>query len=207
MLRNTFCVLALICTLITPGYSFPVDTNAADFVQAGQIDGFEPPVMNDEYDMSSERLRLIQKVRRELVTLPRYGVFDWLEYEVGADGAVKLMGQVVRPITKSDATGRIKRIEGVSRVINEIEVLPLSPMDDRLRIKLYRSLFNFNSPLFRYATGSVPPIHLIVNRGRATLKGVVATEGDRNFAYIKANTVPGLFEVNNELRVEKPSVR
>lgn len=147
--------------------------------------------------------RIVREVRHELVTLPYYGVFDWLEYEVKPDNSVVLRGQVVRPSTKSDAENRVEDIDGVSRVTNEIEVLPLSPNDDRLRRALYRTIYGFNSPLFRYAHQAVPSIHLIVNRGRATLKGVVATRGDANLAYIRARSVPGLFEVKNELQVER----
>jgi hyperosmotically inducible periplasmic protein len=147
--------------------------------------------------------RIVREVRHELVTLPYYGVFDWLEYEVRPDNTVILRGQVVRPSTKSDAEGRVEDIDGVSNVINQIEVLPLSPNDDRLRRALYRTIYGFNSPLFRYAHQAVPSIHLIVERGRATLKGVVATRGDANLAYIRARSVPGLFEVRNELQVER----
>jgi hyperosmotically inducible protein len=146
---------------------------------------------------------IVREVRHELVTLPYYGVFDWLEFEVKPDNTVTLRGQVVRPSTKSDAENRVEDIDGVSRVINEIEVLPLSPNDDRLRRALYRTIYGFNSPLFRYAHQAVPSIHLIVNRGRATLKGIVATRGDANLAYIRARSVPGLFEVKNELQVER----
>ena len=146
---------------------------------------------------------IVREVRHELVTLPYYGVFDWLEYEVRPDNTVILRGQVVRPSTKSDAENRVEDIDGVSRVINQIETLPLSPNDDRLRRALYRAIYGFNSPLFRYAHQAVPSIHLIVNRGRATLKGVVATRGDANLAYIRARSVPGLFEVRNELQVER----
>lgn len=146
--------------------------------------------------------RIVREVRHELVTLPYYGVFDWLQYEVQNDGTVTLSGQVVRPSTKSDAEGRVKEIDGVSRVVNQIEVLPNSPNDDRLRLALYRQIYSFNSPLFRYATQSVPPIHLIVNRGHATLKGVVANKGDAQLAYIRARGVPGLFSVKSELVVE-----
>lgn len=146
--------------------------------------------------------KLIREVRHELRMLPYYGVFDWLEFEVQPDNTVVLRGQVVRPTTKSDAEGRVKDVEGVSRVNNQIEVLPLSPNDDRLRRSLYRAIYNFNSPLFRYATQSVPPIHLIVNRGHATLKGVVANKGDAQLAYIRARGVPGLFSVKNELVIE-----
>lgn len=150
---------------------------------------------------------LPKAVRHELVTLPYYNLFDWLEYEIQPGGTVVLRGQVVRPTTKSDAAGRVKKIEGVTRVVNEIEVLPLSPMDDRLRLALYRTLLGYNSPLFRYATRAVPSIHIIVKNGRATLKGVVLTKTDSNLANVRANTVAGLFEVNNELQVEKAGAR
>jgi len=151
---------------------------------------------------SQVNARLVREVRHELRMLPYYGVFDWLEFEVQPDNTVVLRGQVVRPTTKSDAEGRVKDVEGVSRVDNQIEVLSLSPNDDRLRRALYRAIYNFNSPLFRYATQSVPPIHLIVDRGHATLKGVVSNKGDAQLAYIRARGVPGLFSVKNELVVE-----
>jgi hyperosmotically inducible protein len=157
--------------------------------------------------MAQSNPRIVREVRHELVTLPYYGVFDWLEYEVQNDGTVVLRGQVVRPSTKSDAEGRVKDVDGVSRVVNEIEVLPPLPNDDRLRVALYRAIYNFNSPLFRYATQSVPPIHLIVNRGHATLKGVVANKGDAQLAYIRARGVPGLFSVKNELVIESERPR
>lgn len=149
---------------------------------------------------------IIKEIRHELATLPYYGVFDWLEFEVTPDNAVTLRGQVVRPTTKADAESRVKQIEGVSRVVNEIEVLPLSPHDDRLRVALYRTIYGWNSPLFRYAHQAVPPIHIIVKGGRATLKGVVDSKGDANLAYIRARGVPGLFDVKNELVVggERP---
>jgi hyperosmotically inducible protein len=146
--------------------------------------------------------RLVREDRHELVTLPYYGVFDWLEYEVQNDGTVILRGQVVRPSTKSDAEGRVKDVDGVRRVVNEIEVLPLSSSDDRSRRALYVAIYNSNSPLFRYATQSVPSIHLIVKRGHAILKGVVANRGDAQLAYIRARGVPGLFSVKSELIVE-----
>ncbi|MCA1574454.1 MAG: BON domain-containing protein [Acidobacteria bacterium] len=141
-------------------------------------------------------------MRHELVTLPYYGVFDWLEYEVQPDNTVVLRGQVVRRTTKSDAEARVKDIEEVSRVVNEIEVLPLSANDDRLRRALYRAIYSWNSPLFRYATQAVPPIHIIVRNGRAVLKGVVANKGDANLAYLRARGVPGLFDIKNELKAE-----
>jgi hyperosmotically inducible protein len=146
--------------------------------------------------------RIVREVRHELVTLPYYGVFDWLTYEVQNDGTVVLRGEVVRPSTKSDAEHRVKDIDGVRGVENQIQVLPNSPSDDRLRLALYRSIYGFNSPLFRYATQSVPSIHIIVSRGRVTLKGVAANKGDAQLAYIRARGVPGSFAVSNELVIE-----
>jgi hyperosmotically inducible protein len=145
---------------------------------------------------------VVRQVRHELATLPYYGVFDWLEFQTLPDNTVVLRGQVVRPSTKSDAEARVKDIDGVSKVVNEIQVLPPSPSDDRLRIALYRAIYNWNSPLFRYATQSIPPIHIIVDRGRATLRGIVATKGDAQLAYMRARGVPGLFDVKNELQIE-----
>ena len=146
--------------------------------------------------------RLVRQIRHELATLPYYGVFDWLEFEVKPDNTVVLRGYVTRPTTKSDAEARVKEIEGVKNVINEIQVGPLSPNDDRLRIALYRAIYNWNSPLFRYATQAIPSIHIIVDRGRAILKGVVNSKADAQIAYMRARGVPGLFDVKNELVVE-----
>src|SRR5262249_7892557 len=146
---------------------------------------------------------LTKEIRKELVTLPFFGVFDWLEGKVEPDGTVYLGGQVTRPTLKKDAQRRVEKVEGVDRVINQIEFLPLSPFDDRLRRAVFRELFNFNSPLFRYGQQSIPPIHIIVSRGRLVLKGVVANKGDSDLAYIKARGVSGLFEVRNDLKVEK----
>jgi hyperosmotically inducible protein len=112
------------------------------------------------------------------------------------------MGEVIRPSTKEDAASRIKDLEGATRVIDNIEVLPLSPMDDQIRIAVYRSIFSYDSPLFRYATQSVPPIHIIVKNGHVTLKGIVASQSDSDLANIKANQVSGVFSVNNELQIE-----
>jgi hyperosmotically inducible protein len=145
--------------------------------------------------------KITKEVRHELVMLPYYGVFDNLAYRV--DGAkVTLFGQVTRPTLKSDAENVVKRIEGVERVDNEIEVLPLSPNDDRIRRAVYYAIFS-KPPLQRYQLGAVPPIHIIVKNGNVTLLGVVSSEGDKNIAGIAANGVPGVFGVTNNLTVEK----
>lgn len=145
---------------------------------------------------------LTKEVRHELATLPNYSVFDWLEFEVRPDSTVILRGAVTRPTIKSSAEASVKDIEGV-RVVNQIKVLPLSPNDDRLRVALYRAIYNFDGPLFRYGTGSQQAIHIIVENGRATLKGIVDNEADRNMAYVRASGVPGVFAVTNDLQVEK----
>ena len=155
----------------------------------------------------ASQAHIIREVRHELATLPYYGVYDWLQFEVTPDNTVILRGQAVRPTTKSDAEARVKEIDGVSKVINNIEVLPLSPNDDRLRMALYRAIYNWNSPLFRYATQTLPPIHIIVKNGRAVLKGVVDSKGDAQLAYIRARGVPGLFDVKNELIIESERPR
>jgi hyperosmotically inducible protein len=153
-------------------------------------------------DQSRETRRLVKEIRHELLTLPWYGVFDWLEGTVGPNGVVTLRGWVTRPTTKSDAEARVKEIEGVTSLHSEIKVLPLSPNDDRIRRAVYFALFGNDSPLFRYALGANPTIHIIVENGRVTLKGSVSSEADRNMANIKARGVSGVFEVRNELAVE-----
>ena len=145
--------------------------------------------------------QLERKVRKELVTLPYYGVFDNLAYKVDGDGVVTLYGEVVRPSTRSDAAGRVKRIAGVTRVVNNIRVLPLSRFDDDIRRATYRSIARMGG-LYRYLQGTNPSLHIVVDNGHVALEGVVSGSGDRNLAYIAANQVPGVFSVKNNLRVE-----
>lgn len=133
--------------------------------------------------------------------LPFYSVFDNLQFKVEGY-KVELFGQVVRPTLKSDAEAVVKRIEGVESVVNNIEVLPPSPADDRIRLAEYRAIYG-NSVLNRYALQAIPPIHIIVKNGNVTLEGVVANEMDKNVANLQANSVPGVFSVTNNLRVEK----
>ena len=134
--------------------------------------------------------------------LPYYGVFDNLEYQVEGDGTVILSGEVTRPYLKSDAVSAVRRLAEAKKVEDKIEVLPLSPFDDRLRIALYRRVFG-NIQLDRYTLVPVPPIHIIVRNGNVTLDGVVANEADKDVAGNLANSVPGVFSITNDLRVEK----
>ena len=153
-------------------------------------------------DARAATVSIANEVRHELVTLPYYDVFDWLEGEVRPDATVVLRGEVTRPTTKSGAEKRVKNIESVSKVINQIEVLPVSQFDDDIRRQVYRAIFKFDSPLFMYGVRAVPPIHIIVKGGRVTLKGMVLNDMDRQLAETYARQVPNVFEVKNELAVE-----
>jgi hyperosmotically inducible protein len=165
---------------------------AASVLAAGQ----------SQQEASPKAVARIQKeVRHELLMLPYLGVFDNLAYKV--DGYnVTLYGQVTRDVVKSDAEKAVKGIEGVEKVDNQIEVLPLSPMDDQLRRRLYRAIYGYE-PLQRYALPVIQPIRIIVKNGHVTLEGVVDNEGDKNLAGIRANGVSGVFSVTNNLAVAK----
>ncbi len=156
----------------------------------------------DEKKQRSEakyREKLYKEVRHQLVMLPWYSVFDNLAYQVDGD-KVTLFGQVTRPVLKSDAETAVKSIEGVASVVNNIEVLPLSPMDDQLRRALYRAIYG-DPGLSRYSIQAVPSIHIIVKNGSVTLEGVVDNETDKNLANLRANQVPNVFSVKNNLAV------
>ena len=149
----------------------------------------------------TEQQRLAEKIRKELVMLPFYGVFDQMNFTL--DGRkVILTGEVTRPILKSSALNVVKRIVGVEEVDNQIEVLPLSPNDDRLRISLYRTIFG-QASLGRYTMGAIPPVRSLVKNGNVTLAGTVMNEMDKNLAGLFANQVAGVFTVTNQLVVEK----
>jgi hyperosmotically inducible periplasmic protein len=150
--------------------------------------------------MAAQEANIAKEVRHVLVLLPYYSVFDNLEYKV-QDGKVTLLGQVVNPVLKGDAEKAVKRVEGVTQVNNQIEVLPLSPMDNQLRRAIFRAIYNSPS-LQMYEVRSVPPIHIIVKNGHVTLEGVVATAMDKQIAGMAANRVPNVFSVTNDLRVE-----
>ena len=195
-MKNSIRLLlnSVFCSVLVS--SFSVGTAASQSANQQSVLQMESPDQRTGNQLEA----IAERVRHELVTLPYYGIFDWLEGEVNPDGSVILRGEVVRPSLKSDAEFRVKRIESVTNVVNEIRVLPLSTMDDGLRIALYRAIFY--SSLARYSLGAVSPIHIIVRNGRATLKGVVGSEMDKQLAYVSARGVPGLFDVKNELMAE-----
>jgi len=164
-------------------------TNAAGLPQEGKHARSE-----EKY-----RTKLANEVRHQLVMLPWYSVFDNLAFRVDGD-KVTLVGEVTRPTLKSDAEGVVKSIEGVASVKNEIEVLPLSPMDDQLRRAVFRAIYG-EAGLNRYAIQAIPSIHIIVKNGNVTLEGVVDSEMDKNLANLRANQVPNVFSVKNNLVV------
>ena len=145
--------------------------------------------------------RITQEVHHQLVLLPYYGVFDNLGYRVSPEGSVTLLGQVTTPTLKSDANNVVKKIEGVQRVDNEIQVLPLSPMDDQIRRATFHAIYG-NASLADYGLRAVPPIHIIVDNGHVTLVGVVARQMDKQIAEMQAKSVPNVFSVTNNLQVE-----
>jgi len=160
---------------------------------------------SSEQAMASENTRLEQRlsnsVRHQLVMIPQFSVFDNLAYRV--DGStVTLSGQVRNPIIKSEAEQSIKHLEGVERVNNQIEILPASFNDDRIRRQVARAVFN-DPRLTSYAIQPVPLIHIIVKNGHVNLEGMVRTQMDKNDAFIRANGVAGVFSVQNNLQVEQ----
>jgi hyperosmotically inducible protein len=142
---------------------------------------------------------LVKEVRHQLLLLPYYSVFDNLLYKVDGD-KVTLLGQVVRPTLKSNTENAVQGLEGVSSLDNQIQVLPASPMDAQLRRAVYRAIYG-DTGLSRYAMSAVPSIHVIVNNGHVTLEGFVDSEADKNLVTIRANGVPNVFSVTNNLTV------
>lgn len=144
--------------------------------------------------------RLAQEVRHQLVMLPYYSVFDDLGFTVNG-GTVTLVGEVTQPVTKDDAGRVVQKVEGVTNVVNNIEVLPLSAIDDQLRRRVYRAIYGDPALSDRYGFQTLPSIHIIVKNGNVRLEGVVANEMDRSIAFLRANAVPGAFHVENDLKV------
>jgi hyperosmotically inducible protein len=185
--RDTFrsSAIVLFSLLLCTGSTF-----------AGSRDKTQAPTP----DSTNYEAWLTRQVRHELVMLPFYSVFDNLQYQVEG-GKVTLLGQVSRPDLKGDAEAAVKHIEGVEAVDNQIEVLPTSFGDDRIRRAEYRAIYS-SPTLQMYSVRSVPPIHIIVNSGHVTLEGAVATEADKDIAGIRANMIPDVFSVVNNLRVD-----
>jgi hypothetical protein len=169
-------------------------------------------------------IRLAREIQREILTLPEYGVFDSIRFSFkGSGDTVVLRGYASRPILKTSAENVVKRLEGVEKVDNQIEVLPLSPNDDRIRLGVYLAIYghpvlsrfnpNRGTPFMsrlRAITGITNdpppgnhPVHIVVNNGNLTLEGLLPSAGDRTIAELQANGVPGVFSVTNNIQVEE----
>lgn len=142
---------------------------------------------------------LERQIRSELITLPFYGVFDYLEFDVQGSRVV-LRGEVSRPTLQSTAVNVVRRLPGVTDVVDDIRVLPLSRFDDTIRLSLMRAIYGDNW-LSRYGLGANPWIRLIVQNGNVTLEGYVDRKADADIAFLRANSVPGAFTVTNHLKV------
>lgn len=202
--RTVILVLGSLLSFVPALGALPTEPAQANDQSSQMQPNTNPQALEADEALSPEaENQLIKEVRHKLVMLPYYSVFDNLAYRV--DGrTVTLEGQVVNPVVKSDAENAVKRIEGVDKVVNNIEVLPPSPMDNRIRQQVYRAIYSYG-PLFKYGRMAVPPIHIIVRNGRVTLEGVVDNETDKNLAGMRANQVPGTFQMTNNLRVVPPS--
>ena len=145
--------------------------------------------------------KILKDVRHQLLMLPYYGVFDDLGFNVNGS-TVTLTGEVTRPTLKDDAGSAAKKVEGVTNVVNNIEVLPLSPTDDATRLAVYRAIYGDATLAPRYAYSAAPQIHIIVKNGNVRLEGVAGNAMDKQIAGMKAKGVPNVFNVENDLRVE-----
>jgi osmotically-inducible protein OsmY len=187
-----------------------------------------PPALGQQSpapsDAQQSMIHLAEAVRKQIVTNTQYGVFDFIHFAIKGNTVI-LRGEASRPTLKSSLESSIKRIDGVKSVVNEIDVLPLSPNDDRIRAAVYAAIYGYG-PLQRYTSnrgagarignnsvarraGGItndPPfgwhaIHIIVKNGNVTLAGVVDNSGDLAMAGIRANMVSGVFSVDNQLQV------
>lgn len=145
--------------------------------------------------------RITKSVRHELNMIPYVNAFDYLAFTVN-DNTVTLQGDVTNPVVKSEAANVVKKIEGVEHVNNQIQVLPVSFFDNGLRVRLYRTIYGYPA-LQKYSLGVNKPIRIIVDNGHVTLMGVVDNQTDKNIAGLRANGVPGIFSVDNQLKVVK----
>lgn len=166
---------------------------------AGVAFGAAVPPVATEKDLGNE-------VRQTLTKLPYYGVFDHLEYSIDGEGVVTLSGATRTYVVRNSAVSAVKHLDGVSRVEDKIEVLPLSRFDDDIRVRAFNAIFRYPA-LSRYAINPMFPIRIIVNRGDVTLEGVVNNEFDRTLIYNRIQALPGIFSVTNELRLDSDAVR
>jgi hyperosmotically inducible protein len=147
----------------------------------------------------SDEARLARKVRHALVIQPRFSIWDWLAFRVNG-GTVELLGSVYNPSLKGDAVNTVQQIEGVEKVIDHINRLPLTPEDDRIRHQVADAIYH-SGPLVSYSWSALPTIHIVVDHGQVSLEGEVDSQQDKDAAALRANTVSGVLRLTNNLRV------
>jgi hyperosmotically inducible protein len=194
MKRIAFALLFGVLTILSPDLSAKDNKDKIKDVPAdGHMDPYVRGPANENH--------VIQEVRHQLIMLPYYGIFDDLGFTVNGD-TVTLMGEVTQPVLKDDAEKAVKKVEGVEHLVNNIEVLPLSPFDDGIRRRVARVIYGDSSLGTRYGFQAMPSIHIIVKNGNVRLEGVVSNEMDKTLAGMRASGVPGTFQVTNSLQVE-----
>ena len=171
-------------------------------VMAGALGAKDKQHIDPYINGPADEGKLIQEIRHKLVTLPYYGIFDDLGFTVNG-GMVTLEGEVTQPgFLKDNAEKAVREVEGVTSVVNNIEILPLSANDDRIRRAVYGAVYGDPALSTRLGYRAVPSLHIMVKNGHVRLEGVVANQFDSNLARIRANGVPGVFSVDNDLKIE-----
>ena len=167
---------------------------------AGKVDGVTRVINNIQVradDFTPQQM--LEEARKQVVTYYAYGIFDNIQLEARGDKLL-VSGQVTQPFKKSDLTKILSSVKGVATIENNLEVLPVSGNDDRLRVQVARAIYG-SSSLSNYSNRSLPPIHIIVKNGNVTLEGAVGSKMDKTLAEFAARSVPLSFSVTNNLRV------
>ncbi|MGD0932480.1 MAG: BON domain-containing protein [Candidatus Korobacteraceae bacterium] len=145
--------------------------------------------------------KIAKAINHNVIMLPYYGIFDSLSYQLQGRTVI-LTGEVTNPSLKPDAERAVKKVEGVDKVVNNIEILPPSPIDQQIRERVRKTIYSYG-PLFKYSRDPNPPIRIIVKNSRVTLEGVVDSEGDKNLCTLRVNQISSVLSVTNNLRVVK----
>jgi hyperosmotically inducible protein len=205
-MRRTCEISAMVVVIVMSLGAFGSGQSAQPPVSSepvpGQNGAAAQPPAGDETMSAETQAKLVNGIRRAIIMLPYYGVFDNIGFRLH-ERTVTLEGQVVRSSLKPDAERAVKKVEGVEKVINNIEVLPPGPLDEQLRHQVYQAIYQYG-PLFKYANMPNPPIHIIVRNANVTVVGVVDTETDKGLVSMRVKQVPDALNVTNDLRVVKP---
>jgi len=196
-MRKTFAIATVVVLMMSCSLS-----GSAQAAQPQTSNPTAPAMQPSDAVSPAVQQKINKGIAHALIMLPYSGVFDWITATVLGRN-VTLGGQVLRSSLKPDAEYAVKKVEGVDNVVNNIEVLPPGPIDQRIREQVYNAIYNYPA-LSIYANNKVnPPIHIIVKSARVTLEGVVNTEVDKNLCTMRVNQVSDVLSVTNNLRVVK----